>query len=510
MSDLDDLNPATPPAPAPIPPESPRQVTDRLETAPAASDGEKPAAGATDAGDARARRPGADSLPNGCATPAPTEARWPALELPAAGQPGAPGSADDDAMAAEAPALPAPFHYAEPAFPVVDGREIDSDGAGGGRDAGKAEPGFATASIRSAVAAAPPSTVSLGMLGTQAARYAAQSHGAGTRRAYGSAWTAFAAWCAAHRRDPLCGDPGLVALYLTQRADAGLAVSSLQVARAAIRAAHRLAGIPLDLGDPRLAMVMEGISRSQAARPRRQAAAAIPDLLRRLLSALPAPNTPDAAAPALAARHRAMLLIGFGAALRRSEIVALTVGDVNVVDGRGLAVRVRRSKTDQHGHGRSIAIWANHRDPDFCAVTAFAEWMGFRRTAPDWTAAAAEPPPLPHDPRDLDARRAEQPLFCGVTSAGALTGTAMSDKIVARMIKQACLHAGIDPARFSGHSLRRGLLTAAGDLQLPLVDLMRQSRHKSVDTALTYIEAGDAWRNNITEPVFGGLKPTGG
>ena len=80
----------------------------------------------------------------------------------------------------------------------------------------------------------------------------------------------------------------------------------------------------------------------------------------------------------------------------------------------------------------------------------------------------------------------------------------MSDKIVARLMKQACVLAGLDPKKFSGHSLRRGLLTAAGDLQLPLVDLMRQSRHKSVHTALGYIESGDAWRNNITEPVFGG------
>ena len=78
----------------------------------------------------------------------------------------------------------------------------------------------------------------------------------------------------------------------------------------------------------------------------------------------------------------------------------------------------------------------------------------------------------------------------------------MADKIVARLIKQACRDAGLDPEKFSGHSLRRGLLTHAGDLQLSLVDVMRQSRHQSVDTALGYIEAGDAWRNNITEPVF--------
>jgi hypothetical protein len=62
---------------------------------------------------------------------------------------------------------------------------------------------------------------------------------------------------------------------------------------------------------------------------------------------------------------------------------------------------------------------------------------------------------------------------------------------------------GPDPAKFSSHSLPRGLLTNAGALQLRLVDIMRQSRHKSAETALGYIADGDAWRNNITAPVFG-------
>jgi integrase len=265
------------------------------------------------------------------------------------------------------------------------------------------------------------------------------------------------------------------------------------VARAAIRAAHRLSGVRLDLDDARLAMVMEGIARSRADRPRRQAAAAVPDVLRRLLAALPLPATPPAAAPALAARHRAMLLIGFGAALRRSEIVALRIEDVTQVERRGLSIRIRRGKTDQHGKGRTIAVWANPSDLDFCPVVAFNNWMTFRGAAKGW------------NPVDGPANEwhAERPLFCAVSTAGTLKGAAMSDKVVARLIKQACASAGLDPTKFSGHSLRRGLLTAAGDLQLPLPEIMRHARHKSVETALSYIEAGDAWRNNVTEAVFG-------
>ena len=59
------------------------------------------------------------------------------------------------------------------------------------------------------------------------------------------------------------------------------------------------------------------------------------------------------------------------------------------------------------------------------------------------------------------------------------------------------------------HSARCRLLTHAGDLQLPLVDLMRQSRLKSVETALADIECADVWRNNLTEAVFREEPPGG-
>jgi hypothetical protein len=129
----------------------------------------------------------------------------------------------------------------------------------------------------------------------------------------------------------------------------------------------------------------------------------------------------------LAARHRAMLLIGFGAALRRSEIVSLRIGDVSVVEGRGLIVMVRHSKTDQHSKGRTNAIWANHRDPAFCAVTALEQWLEFRRGAADWS---APPESTKGSVLPLDILRGELPLFCGISRAGAITGAQMFDKIV--------------------------------------------------------------------------------
>ena len=98
--------------------------------------------------------------------------------------------------------------------------------------------------------------------------------------------------------------------------------------------------------------------------------------------------------------------------------------------------------------------------------------------------------------------RAERPLFCAVTKAGKVTGEKLSDKAVVRLVKQAAEDAGLDPEKFSGHSLRRGLLTAGADNRAQLPELMRQSRHRSAQSVLGYLEPTDLWRNNVTEGVF--------
>jgi site-specific recombinase XerD len=321
-------------------------------------------------------------------------------------------------------------------------------------------------------------------LSRRAAVYATRARGEGTRRAYRSAWRQYEAWCHSLGREPLAADPDTIAMYVVRCADQGFAVSSIRVHLAAIRTAHLLAGRSLDLRHPRLAMVLEGVIRSRGARPNRQAAPAVPGVLRLMLAARPSPDTP------LGARDRAMLLLGFGAALRRSELVALSLGDIDAVPERGLMLLIRRSKTDQHGTGQRVAVHANPGEPGFCPAAALAHWMEHRRAGPDldWTASAAT--------------RAERPLFCAVTRAGRVAGEKLSDKAVARLVKQAALDAGLDAGRYSGHSLRAGLATAAGDAGAGLAELMRQTRHRSSDVAIGYLRPADLWRNNVTERVF--------
>ena len=127
-------------------------------------------------------------------------------------------------------------------------------------------------------------------LSRRAAVYATRARGDGTRRAYRAAWRQFDAWCRTLGREPLAADPDTIAMYVVRCADQGFAVSSIRVHLAAIRTAHLLAGLSLDLRHPRLAMVVEGVTRAKGVRPRRQAAPAVPGVLRLMIAGRPPPT----------------------------------------------------------------------------------------------------------------------------------------------------------------------------------------------------------------------------
>src|SRR5258706_6471629 len=181
----------------------------------------------------------------------------------------------------------------------------------------------------------------------RAADYATAEKSDATRRAYGSDFNHFSTWCFSAGRTPLPGSPETVAAYLAHLADSGLKVSTITRRCAAITYAHRLKGCPPPtLAEP-VKAVLRGIRRRIGTAVERKAPAtarAIRDMLRRIPADTPAGK-----------RHRPLLLIGFSAALRRSELVALNVGDIETVP-EGIVIHVRRGKTDQEGRGAEIAV----------------------------------------------------------------------------------------------------------------------------------------------------------
>ena len=170
-------------------------------------------------------------------------------------------------------------------------------------------------------------------------------------------------------------------------------------------------------------------------------------------------------------RDRAVLLVGFGAALRRSELIALDLDDITITQP-GLTILVRRSKTDQEGQGREIGI-PRSRKSATCPVAALEAWLALGNH-------------LSIRPGERkENRNFSSPLFTRVDH-GRITGDRLTGRAVAEIVKRAAKRVGIDPSKVAGHSLRSGFATSAARGGASLADIMAQTGHKNSDVAMRY------------------------
>jgi integrase-like protein len=88
------------------------------------------------------------------------------------------------------------------------------------------------------------------------------------------------------------------------------------------------------------------------------------------------------------------------------------------------------------------------------------------------------------------------PVFRGVDRYGNVAKNRLSDRTVARVVQRAALAAGLDPARYGGHSLRSGFMTTAAEKGRPLEAIMSQTGHKSERVARGYIQHATVFVNN--------------
>jgi site-specific recombinase XerD len=173
-------------------------------------------------------------------------------------------------------------------------------------------------------------------------------------------------------------------------------------------------------------------------------------------------------------RDRALLLLGFAGALRRSELVALDVSDV-VEGADGLTVTLRRSKTDQEGVGRTVGVpFGSHLAT--CPVRAWQTWVAVSGIA-------------------------EGAAFRGISRHGIMSADRLTAQSVALMIKRIAATAGIDPAVVSGHSLRSGLATSAGAAGVPERVIAATTGHKGTAMLRKYIRVGSLFTENAAASV---------
>ena len=297
---------------------------------------------------------------------------------------------------------------------------------------------------------------------TQVSRYAGNAKAENTKKAYRVDWDDFVLWCGIHGRQPMPATPETLVEYLESLADAGAKVATIKRRLSSISVAHQVRGYE-HYNPARSAPVitsMQGIRRTLGTAQTQKAPILTADLGRLV----------DACAtltPLAAARDRALLLLGCAGGFRRSELVALDVADVAETT-EGIEITVRHSKTDQEGAGAMVAIpYGSHVRT--CPVRALRAWLD-------------------------QAGITEGPLWREVDRHGNLGDTRLTGDSVARIIKRASQLAGLDPARFSGHSLRSGMATSAAAGGAPERAIMRQGRWTSRAMVDRYVRHGTLWQ----------------
>jgi integrase len=307
----------------------------------------------------------------------------------------------------------------------------------------------------------------------RARAFASQSRAENTKRAYRTDWRQFQAWCAERNRQARPATTKTVALFLASVAD-DYELSSLERKLSAISQAHKAADheSPALTSDEPLHSVWAGVVRSKG-RAKEKVAPALTEDIRLMISHLPRSGN-DETLTLSASRDRAILLVGFSGALRRSEIVALTTDDIHF-SADGLRLVVRSGKSDQEGRGLTKGLRYGS-NPTTCPVRALRSWLN--RAGID-----------------------EGPLFRSIDRHGNIGDGALTGRSVARIVKRSAKRAGMDPSQYSGHSLRAGFTTQAARAGTPERVIMRHTGHKSERMVREYIREGRLFRENPTEDL---------
>ncbi len=292
-----------------------------------------------------------------------------------------------------------------------------------------------------------------------AAGFALSALAPATRRAYRSDWKRFERWCGRRGLVALPAEPEAVAVFLASEAAAGLKPATIARRAAAIRYAHGLDRKEPPTNTQHVRSTVAGIRRRAGTAPKQKTPATV-QLVTSMVALAPVDTLRGL-------RDRALLLLGFAGAFRRSELVALRVEDL-VETPDGLRVVVRRSKTDQEGAGQEIAVPHGARLRPVEAVRA-------------WLAAAG-----------IETG----PVFRRVRKNGRVGDEALTAEGVALVVKRYAEGAGFRPEEFAGHSLRAGFLTSGAENGASVFKLMEVSRHKSLDTLRGYVRRAELFKDH--------------
>jgi site-specific recombinase XerD len=279
-----------------------------------------------------------------------------------------------------------------------------------------------------------------------------------SRRAYSSDLNHFLQWGGS-----VPASSEMVSAYLVAHAQQH-AISTLARRLVSIGKAHTTRGYASPVDTDLVRTILRGIRHTHGSAQRQVAPAEKEDVLSMVagLSGIKG------------IRDKALLLLGFAGAFRRSELVGLAVADIEHTK-QGLIIQLIRSKTDQEGRGRKVAIPFGRGV--VCPVLALQEWLAVSGIA-------------------------EGAIFRGVNRHGVISDTALTPQSVALVVKGRALVVGLDPSKYAGHSLRAGLVTSAAKIGVSSWKIRKQTGHKSDAMLARYIRDANIFVDNAAGAVL--------
>jgi site-specific recombinase XerD len=286
----------------------------------------------------------------------------------------------------------------------------------------------------------------------RAREYARASKSPATLRAYATVWRNFGSWCDRRGLVAMPASQETVVAYVVEQAER-LRPQTVKKHLAAISQMHQLAGEDSPVQSTPVRLVMQGLRRTKGVASQPKKALRVSHL-KSMVAVVPDTD--------VGIRDRALLLLGFAAGMRRSELVGLNVEDLDF-QPEGIVATIKRSKRDQEGRGRQVAV-PRGRYPGTCPVRAVQRWL------------------------DVSGIKSG-PLFVRLDRATE-GRSRLSGRSVALIVKKAADQAGLDPEMFAGHSLRRGFCTETARAGAAERDIARTTGHSSLAVLRGYVEAG--------------------
>lgn len=279
-----------------------------------------------------------------------------------------------------------------------------------------------------------------------------------TLRAYKADIKSFEIFCAKLNFKPLPADPKTVSLFITNLSK-NSKLSTIKRKLAAIKVTHNLAGAYIDLKHPIINENLNSIKKQLGTFQKSKKPIMLNDLKSIVVEIEKEKELK------IKLRNKALILIGFSGAFRRSELVSVELEDIDFVK-EGVKIFIKRSKTDQSGEGMVKAI-PYFNNVNFCPVLNLSNWIDFLKKTKNKSTKIFE----------------------------------MSDKNVALIVKKYALKTGLNPEKYSGHSLRSGFATSTAENGAEERQIMAMTGHKSNQMVRRYIQESNLFNNNALNKI---------